>query len=129
VLVADDDRDVRDVTVRALTEIGLAASEVESGRAARDLLERDASIDLLVVDYAMPGLNGAQVVLRARGRRPDLPIILITGYAEAGFAEELPTDVQLLRKPFRVPDLVANALGALRARARSNILPLRSPKS
>jgi CheY-like chemotaxis protein len=128
VLVADDDRDVRDLTVTALSEIGLVTSEAESGAAALDMLDRVAAIDLLVVDYAMPGLNGVDVVLRARRRRPDLPVILITGYAEAGFAQELPQDVQLLRKPFRVADLIARVSGALRAAARSNIVPLRTPK-
>lgn len=128
VLVVDDDRDVRDVTVAALAEIGLAISEAESGPAALDLLERSAAIDLLIVDYAMPGLNGAQVARRARGSRPNLPIILVTGYAEARIADELPKDVQLVRKPFRVADLVAQVTRTLVATPRSNILPLRSPK-
>ena len=128
VLVVDDDRDVRDLTVAALTESGLATSEAESGAAALDVLDRVAAIDLLVVDYAMPGLNGVDVVLRARRRRPGLPIILVTGYAEAGFAEELPQDVQLLRKPFRIADLIACVSSALRAASRSNIVALRLPK-
>lgn len=129
VLVVDDDRDVRDVTVAALTGLGLVVSEAENGPAALDLLDRVASVDLLVVDYAMPGLNGAQVARCARGRWPKLPIILVTGFAEAGFADELPDDVQLLHKPFRVADLVALVSNTLAATPRANVFPMRSPKA
>ena len=60
--------------------------------------------------------------------RPLLPIILITGYAEARLAADLPGDVQLLRKPFRVCELLArvgSGIGAGARAERSNILPLR----
>src|SRR6266852_4072410 len=98
------------------------------GKAALDLVDRGAPIDLMIIDYAMPGMNGAEVIARARALRPQLPIILITGYAEAGLAADLPEDVQLLRKPFRVSELLARVgsdIGAGARAERSNILPLR----
>jgi hypothetical protein len=60
--------------------------------------------------------------------RPRLPIMLITGFAEAGLAADLPEDVQLLRKPFRVSELLArvgSGLGTDAPAERSNVLPLR----
>jgi CheY-like chemotaxis protein len=128
VLVVDDDLDVREVAVAALAELGVEATAVASGQAALDLVDRGAAIDLLIVDYAMPGMNGAEVIARARALLPQLPIILITGYAEAGLAADLPEDVQLLRKPFRVSELLArvgSGIGAGARAERSNILPLR----
>jgi signal transduction histidine kinase/ActR/RegA family two-component response regulator len=128
VLVVDDDLDVREVAVAALAELGVEATAVASGQAALDLVDRGAPIDLLIVDYAMPGMNGAEVIARARALLPQLPIILITGYAEAGLAADLPEDVQLLRKPFRVSELLArvgSGIGAGARAERSNILPLR----
>jgi CheY-like chemotaxis protein len=128
VLVVDDDLDVREVTIAALAEIGVEASAAASGKAALDLVDRGAPIDLMIVDYAMPGMNGAEVIARARALRPQLPIILITGYAEAGLAADLPEDVQLLRKPLRVSELLARVgsdIGAGARAERSNILPLR----
>jgi CheY-like chemotaxis protein len=58
----------------------------------------------LIVDYAMPAMDGAEMARRARLRRPSLPIIMITGYA--GSADlVLPPGARLLNKPFRVADL------------------------
>jgi signal transduction histidine kinase/ActR/RegA family two-component response regulator len=128
VLVLDDDLDVREVTVAALGELGVEVTAVASGQAALDLIDRGAPVDLMIVDYAMPGMNGAEVIARTRGLRPQLPIMLITGFAEAGLAADLPEDVQLLRKPFRVSELLArvgSGLGAGARAERSNVLPLR----
>jgi CheY-like chemotaxis protein len=128
VLVVDDDRDVREVTVAALADLGHEVTGLASGQAALDLLDRGVPIDLLIVDYAMPGMNGAEVVARARAKLPRLSMVLITGYAEAGLAADLPADVRLVRKPFRVAELLACVGGAISvtdAADRSNILPLR----
>ncbi|MBV9522916.1 MAG: response regulator [Alphaproteobacteria bacterium] len=113
ILVVDDDRDVREVTAAALHDHEL--HEAASGRAALDLLASGRAFDLMIVDYAMPGLTGAQVARRARERDPRLPIILVTGYAEASVIADLPEGAQALRKPFRVGELRACVEAALAA--------------
>jgi CheY-like chemotaxis protein len=86
-------------------------AEAADGRAGLAELER-LSPDALLVDYAMPGISGAEVARAARQHRPDLPVVLATGYASNAPLGGLPT----LRKPFRIDDL-AEVLG--RALARS----------
>ena len=62
--------------------------------------------DLVLVDFAMPGLNGADVARAARKLHPDLPIIFVTGYAETEQLESaLGSDVPVLRKPFSIAQL------------------------
>jgi signal transduction histidine kinase/CheY-like chemotaxis protein len=131
VLVVDDDRDVREVSVAALTEGGHDVTAVESGQAAIALIEHSPPFDVMIVDYAMPGLNGVEVIARYRAHRPGIAAILMTGYAEAGVATDLPADVPLLRKPFRVAELLARvnaALATVGAAPRSNVLPLSPPQ-
>jgi CheY-like chemotaxis protein len=126
VLVVDDDADVREVTEAALAESGLEVSAVATGRAAIALLEGGARFDLVIVDYAMPGMTGAEVIARFRQHLPSVAAFLLTGYAEADLTAELPADVPVLRKPYRLPELVARVQAALAAAAapRSNVLPL-----
>ncbi len=131
ILVVDDDTDVRDVTAGALTESGFDVTAVESGRAALTLFEQGAHFDLMIVDYAMPGLNGAEVIALVRAHHPEIAAILVTGYVETGLAADLPAGVPLVRKPFRTAEMVARvnaALAALGPATRSNILPLTPPQ-
>jgi CheY-like chemotaxis protein len=76
---------------------------VENGRAALALIESGKRFALMIVDYAMPGINGAEVIARAREICPQLRAILLTGYADRGLS--LPPDVPVLRKPFRTDEL------------------------
>jgi len=114
VLLVDDDSDVRAVTAGILEDLGYRVVEAGSGNAALDLIERQAEIDLLLVDFAMPGMNGAEVARQVRARRPGLPILFVTGYADT---EALPTagDDDILRKPFVEKDLAAKLRSVLRA--------------
>jgi len=104
VLVVDDDRAVREVTAGLLTDLGYGVIEAGSGGAALEVLDQDQAVDLLLLDFAMPGMNGAELAREARMRRPDLPILFVTGYADT---EALPpVDREgVLRKPFRQEDL------------------------
>ena len=69
----------------------------------------------MLVDFAMPKMNGAQLVRLVRERHPELPVIFVTGYAESGQLEGAAGgDVPVLRKPFgleALSALVAEALG------------------
>jgi CheY-like chemotaxis protein len=69
---------------------------------------------LVLLDFAMPGMNGAEVAREIRARRPDLPILFVTGYADAAALTETDDD-QIIRKPFVEHDLavkLAERLGA-----------------
>jgi signal transduction histidine kinase/CheY-like chemotaxis protein len=103
-LLVDDDNAVRDVTAARLRHLGFHVLEAGSGGAALDLLDRAPRVDLLVADFAMPGMNGAEVAQQARSRRPDLPVLFVTGYADqsalAGIGDE-----RVVQKPFRDDEL------------------------
>jgi CheY-like chemotaxis protein len=114
VLVIDDDPDVREFIVNYLTELGLEASEAQDGESGLALLER-VEPDLLLVDFAMPGLNGAEVAKRAKARYPKLPIVFITGYADTASIEAaMGLRALILRKPFLTYELQAMMSLALR---------------
>ncbi|GAN77379.1 PAS/PAC sensor hybrid histidine kinase [Acidisphaera rubrifaciens HS-AP3] len=103
-LLVDDDGAVRDVMAAMLEEIGCSVRTAGSGGAALDLLESSAAIDLLIVDYAMPGMNGVEVAREAAALRPALPVLFVSGYANAaGMASIDPARV--VQKPFRDGDL------------------------
>ena len=112
-LVVDDDSAVREVTAGMLQDLGYGVVEAGSGGAALDVLDRQAEIDLLLLDFAMPGMNGAEVAREAHARRPDLPILFVTGYADTE-ALAAAGDDGILRKPFVEHDLAAKLRSALR---------------
>ncbi len=114
VLVVDDEAAIRDMLEKALS---LAEYDVETapdGRTAIDRL-RAARYDLLVTDLRMPGIDGLAVIREARRLRPDLPVVIITGYSsEASAIEAIDLGVSgYLTKPFRVPKVLATAAKAL----------------
>ena len=73
---------VREVTAAMLRDLGYQVLEAGSGGAALDLLQREPAIDLLLVDFAMPGMSGADVARVRIEPRPALPAVFITGYAD-----------------------------------------------
>ncbi|PHK93320.1 hybrid sensor histidine kinase/response regulator [Pseudoroseomonas rhizosphaerae] len=113
ILVVDDDADVREMLVTALETLGFSATEAGSGTAGLAALEA-ARPDLVILDYAMPDLTGAEVARLARKRWPALPIVFASGYADTATIESVAgTDAIVLRKPFRIGDLGAVIAGAL----------------
>ncbi len=69
----------------------------------------------MILDFAMPGMTGAELARRARARRPDLPIVFASGYADTAALEQVAgPDAPLLRKPFRVDELQVAVAAALR---------------
>ncbi len=71
IMVVDDDPDVREVAVSSLESLGYHMLAAENGPAALDLLARSGPVDLLIVDMAMPGMNGVELIRRARERQGD----------------------------------------------------------
>jgi signal transduction histidine kinase/ActR/RegA family two-component response regulator len=111
VLVVEDDAAVRQFIVDCLRSLGFEVVETGDGSAALTQLERDMP-DLMIVDYAMPGMNGVEVIRAAQNLRPQLPIILATGYADMDAVHGVINSDQVLRKPFQISDL-ASAIGHL----------------
>ena len=101
VLVVDDDASVRAVSAALLRELGHGVTEAQGAAEALRLLqamrEENRRPDLMLVDYAMPGMNGMDFITEALAGDPDIPVILATGYAEL---QRLPEGVRLLHKPF-----------------------------
>ncbi len=102
ILLVDDDAEVAEVAQQCLTDEGFEVARCASGAAALALIDSGAPIDLLIADLAMPGMNGVQLAALARRRRPDLPILLATGFSE-------PADIEykVLEKPFKAAQLLA----------------------
>jgi signal transduction histidine kinase/CheY-like chemotaxis protein len=104
ILVVEDDPDVRRVIVECLSLIGYKVTEAANGSEALAQL-RAIKPDLLVVDYAMPDMTGAEVISEARKLIGDVPVILATGYADMAAVERLAGKPRLLRKPFDIAQL------------------------
>ena len=120
VLVVDDDALVAMGTAAMLADLGHAVVEADSGVRALELLRAGQPVDLLLTDHAMPGMTGAQLAQAARALRPDLPILLATGYADlpGGVGADLPR----LGKPYDRRQLAAR-IEALLGRAAAAPAP------
>ena len=105
VLVVDDEADVGRVVGVFLRKAGFEVVSVADANTALYELGAGLPFDALVTDYAMPGMNGADLVLCARETHPVLPALIITGYAGAEGLDTLPPGVVTLRKPFQREDL------------------------
>jgi CheY-like chemotaxis protein len=82
ILLVDDDPLVRINASYMLMDLGHSVREAQSAAHALQLLDSDALFDVVVTDYAMPGMSGLDLATRIRRSQPDLPIVLATGYAE-----------------------------------------------
>ena len=101
--VVDDDMLVLENTAAMLEDLGHTVVEARSGEEALSLLRRTRTIDLIVTDYAMPGMTGLQLADAVAAERPGTVILLSTGYAELprGVRSTLPR----ISKPFDQPAL------------------------
>ena len=106
VLLVDDHEEVRSATAGMLEDLGHKVAELSGGPAALDALSTpQCEYDLLISDYAMPDLAGTDLVRQARMKRPGLPAVIITGYADSEAIGERPPGVVLLSKPFSLNEL------------------------
>lgn len=111
VLAVDDDGLVLMNTAVMLQDMGHTVFEATSGDQALEILRREPSVDLVITDHAMPRMTGAQLAAAIKAERPDLPVILATGYAELppGVDANLPK----LGKPFRQQELMQAVTAAI----------------
>ncbi|WP_363351866.1 response regulator [Methylocystis echinoides] len=108
ILVVEDQEEVRRQIVTTLQGIGCKTVEAGDGSTGLKLVESGEPFDLLVSDIGLPGLNGLQLAHAARAAYPDLPILLITGYAgKSAGTLQLAANMEVLRKPFRLDELAA----------------------
>ena len=95
---------------------GIKCTRPRTAQTALEVLTtRDCDFDLLITDYAMPHLSGTEFLREARLLCPEVPALLITGYAEVDMIRDRPANVELLLKPFTPSNLdaaIARACGA-----------------
>ncbi|HXC26583.1 MAG TPA: response regulator [Stellaceae bacterium] len=112
VLLVEDDEMVAAGTLAMLEDLGHTTIEANSAAVALEILAAHNDIDIVVTDHAMPGMNGTELARRIRNSWPELPVVLVTGYADPpnGFDPLLPR----LAKPYRQQELgdLISALGA-----------------
>ena len=109
VLLVDDEELVRLATADMLSDLGYDVVEAKSAEQALRLIAEGLILDLVVTDHLMPGMNGVELARHIRSERPAVPVLIVSGYAEAeGIAPDLPR----LTKPFRIAEL-ARCLASL----------------
>ena len=105
ILLVDDDSAVREVTASILEDIGYVVLKVGSGGAALDLLDQNAKIDLVLLDFAMPGMSGVEVASQVQRKFPAIPILFLTGYADQTALGAV-GEQSIIRKPFIDNELI-----------------------
>ena len=118
-LIVDDEPNIRSSLARALSLLGYFVEEAGSGQEALALLEHTTP-DLMVLDMHMPGLDGVEVMHRARQMHPELSIIILTGYAtlENAIAAVKLTAADYLRKPASTREIANAVTRTLEKRAK-----------
>jgi len=112
ILLAEDEEGVREVVGRMLERLGFRVLPAEDGVAALEALDRsDHTVTAVLLDVSMPRMGGSETLRQIRERRPDLPVVLMSGYTEQEVASKLlddsPGAVGFLQKPFLPEDLAS----------------------
>jgi CheY-like chemotaxis protein len=128
ILVVDDDPDVRVLATSCLETLGYRVFAADGGRAAIDFVGRDVALDLVLIDIAMPELNGVEAVQAILKKRPTLPFIYMTGYV--GPTKLDPFEHRVVKKPFTIAELAAKIEEVLfpsgGGRLTDNVIPLKT---
>ena len=101
ILIVEDDPLVREMARRSLAEAGYDVMEAANGQIALDLFSRDARVDAVLTDLAMPGIGGRELARRLRESRPSLPVVFMSGYTDDVVLRRglLESGVPFLEKP------------------------------
>lgn len=118
VLMAEDETLAAEVLEEALVAAGFTILAAEDGQAALDLADGNG-FDVLLTDLRMPRMNGCELIQHLRRRRPDLPVVVMTGYDPGATEAALLTGqgpMRLLNKPLRIDEVVAALVDVASAR-------------
>jgi signal transduction histidine kinase/ActR/RegA family two-component response regulator len=115
VVVVDDDPEVREFAVTALTEAGYVVFGAADAWRALEILDQEGKFALLITDYAMPVVTGIALVNQVHRERPELPTLLMTGLTDVPVNELPPGKRRVLRKPFDIAELIRHAGEAIEA--------------
>jgi CheY-like chemotaxis protein len=113
-LLVDDNDDVREITALLLRDTGYSVIEASRGIAALAALAANPAVELLIVDFSMPGMSGLELLERARAKRPEIKAVFITGYVDHTWLNGKLADEIVVKKPFTMAQLapaVRKALG------------------
>jgi signal transduction histidine kinase len=116
ILLVDDDVLIAGSTAALLEDLGHKVVEAHSGAEALEILQDGFTPDLVITDHAMPGMSGMDLAHRLKAEKPQLPVLLATGYAE--LAGEAAMDLPRLAKPYTQQQLSSEI---------SRLLPSRAP--
>ncbi len=126
ILLVEDDETVAALVVDMVTELGYQPTRAATAAAALEALDKDKTLELVFSDMVMPGpMNGLDLAREIGRRRPDLPVILTTGFSDAAAAATA-EGMRLLVKPYRIEALAAE-LEAVRAAKRAKPKAPRKP--
>ena len=129
VLVVEDNDEVRHAVVDMLTGWGYRVVAAENPDVAAAILERDAGFDLLFTDVVMPGsISAIELAALAQRRRPDIAVLLTSGYARDLIPVEDRPDYPMIAKPYRGEELMARLRSVLAARRPPPAAPARPPE-
>jgi CheY-like chemotaxis protein len=103
VLVVEDGPQIRATAVQLFQELGCAVFDAYNGQSALKILEAHPEIQVLFADIRMPGMNGPELAEVAQRLRPDLKIVLTSGYVSG---DDVPAGIPFVPKPWRTGDLV-----------------------
>ena len=118
VLVVEDEVLVQMLVLEVLSDLGLDALEANDATSALEIRRSDATVDLLVTDVGLPGMNGRDLAEAARQLRPDLPVLFVTGYADRAQAGEFVGEgMDMVVKPFSL-DVLSGKITAMTAGGR-----------
>ncbi|TVQ54192.1 MAG: PAS domain-containing hybrid sensor histidine kinase/response regulator [Rhodobacteraceae bacterium] len=122
VLLVEDEPDLLDTAEAMLVDLGYAVIRAGDGPSALKELALGRVVDVLVSDVMMPGgMSGVELAERARAMRPDLPVILASGYAEGAAEGGRRLGATLVRKPYSIDDLSAALRGVVERRGRTGV--------
>ena len=129
ILVVDDDRDVRQLAVYCLESLGYHVIAVEGGHSAIETIASGASVDLALVDIAMPEIDGVQAMQGILTKRPGVPYVYMTGYVGPTKLDTVEQQ-RVLKKPFTIEELATKVEEALsrddRRKRLNNVVPIKS---
>jgi CheY-like chemotaxis protein len=120
ILLVDDHSSARNSIQRLLHHAGYRVLQASSGkRALKVFAESPHGVDLLIADWMMPGMNGRELAEKLRQQKPDLKVLLISGYHDL---EDGPpsASVELIRKPFAGPVLIERVREVLDSKGDSS---------